>query len=173
MDDIVLRIPRKDRQRMEKGCTKCKDARLRRRYLIILNPAEGRSAADTARALKVNGSTVYRVAARFREGGEEGLIDGRVDNGDCKLTDAYLSTLWEVVSSSPLEHGWRRPTWTREMLVETMAEKTGIRIHVAVATLSVALQNIGVRRGRPKPTVESTWSNGRKRDAIAGDRGAG
>jgi len=62
---IIRKIPRKDRQRMEKGCTKCKDARLRRRYLIILNPAEGRSAADTARALKVNGSTVYRVAARF------------------------------------------------------------------------------------------------------------
>ncbi|HIQ22589.1 MAG TPA: helix-turn-helix domain-containing protein, partial [Planctomycetes bacterium] len=53
--------------------------------LIVLNLAEGRSVADTARALKVNRRTVYRVAARFREGGEEGLIDGRVDNGDCKL----------------------------------------------------------------------------------------
>ncbi|HIQ20688.1 MAG TPA: helix-turn-helix domain-containing protein, partial [Planctomycetes bacterium] len=69
MDDIVLRIPRKDRQRMEKRCGKCKDANLRTRYLIILNLAEGRSVADTARALKVNRSTVYRVAARFREGG--------------------------------------------------------------------------------------------------------
>ncbi|HIQ20276.1 MAG TPA: helix-turn-helix domain-containing protein [Planctomycetes bacterium] len=40
--------------------------------MIVLNLAEGRSVADTARALKLNRSTVYRVAPRFREGGEEG-----------------------------------------------------------------------------------------------------
>ncbi|HIQ21446.1 MAG TPA: hypothetical protein EYH34_09470 [Planctomycetes bacterium] len=76
-----------------------------------------------------------------------------------------------MVSSSPLEHGWRRAAWTREMLVETIAEKTGIRIHVA--TMSVALRKIGARRGRPKPTMESTWSKRRKEEAIAGDRGVG
>lgn len=156
MDGIVAGISRADKRRLERRCRKCKDGKLKTRYLIILNLAEGRSVTDTARALKVDRSTVYRVAARFREQGEDGLVDGRVDNGASKLNDEYLSVLWEVVASCPLEHGWKRPTWTREMLVETMEAKTGVRIHVC--TMSVALAKIGARRGRPKPIVESTWS---------------
>jgi transposase len=156
MDGIVPELSRGDKRRLEGRCRKCKDGKLKTRYLIILNLADDRSVADTASALQVSPSTVYRVAARFREQGEEGLMDGRVDNGNPKLTDAYLSALWEVVASCPLDHGWKRPTWTREMLVETMEAKTGVRIHVA--TMSVALDKIGARRGRPKPIVESTWS---------------
>jgi transposase len=124
--------------------------------LIILNLADGRSVADTVKALRINRSTAYRVAARFRDEGEDGLIDHRVENGEIKLDDDFLSTLWEVVESCPLKHGWKRPTWTREMLVSTMKEKTGVEIHVS--TMSVALAKIGARRGRPKPTVESPWS---------------
>jgi hypothetical protein len=53
-----------------------------------------------------------------------------------------------VVASSPRKHGWKRPTWTREMLVKTIFQKTGVHIHVA--TMSRALRRIGARRGRPK-----------------------
>src|SRR5262249_35606463 len=64
--------------------------------------------------------------------------------------------LYRTVRSSPQKHGWRRPTWTRELLVETMARKTGVRIHVA--TMSRALALIRARRGRPRPTVRCPWS---------------
>jgi transposase len=84
------------------------------------------------------------------------LIDRREDNGDDKLDERYLSTLWEVVASSPCEYGWKRPTWTREMLLETMVEETGVRMHVS--TMSRALRLIHARRGRPKPTVGCPWS---------------
>jgi transposase len=124
--------------------------------LIVLNLAEGRSALDTAKSLGVSRSTVYRVAERYREFGEAGLIDRREENGDGKLDECYLSTLWEVVASSPWEYGWKRPTWTREMLLATMEEETGIRVHVS--TMSRALSLIGARRGRPKPTVDCPWS---------------
>ena len=70
MDGIVPEMSRADKRRLEKRCRKLKDGDRKTRYLIILNLAEGRSVADTARALKVNRSTVYRVAARFREEGE-------------------------------------------------------------------------------------------------------
>jgi transposase len=164
MDVIVPEMSRADKRRWERRCRKCKDGKLKTRYLIILNLADGRSVTDTAKALKVDRSTVYRVAARFREQGEDGLVDGRVDNGESKLSDEYLSVLWEVVASCPLEHGWKRPTWTREMLVETMESKTGVRIHVS--TMSVALAKIGARRGRPKPIVESTWSKRAKNKRL-------
>jgi transposase len=106
--------------------------------------------------LEVNRSTVYRVAARFREAGEAGLVDRREENGDQKLDEVYLAILYRVVASSPRRYGWRRPTWTRELLVKTMTKKTGVKIHVA--TMSIALKRLGARRGRPKPTVECPWS---------------
>jgi transposase len=102
MDGIVAGIFRPDKRRLHRRCRKCKDGKLKTRYLIILNLADGRSVMDTARALKVDRSTVYRVAARFREQGEDGLVDGRVDNGGSKLNDEYLSVLWEAVASCPL-----------------------------------------------------------------------
>ena len=156
MDGIVPKMSRADKRRLEKRCRKLKDGDQKTRYLIILNLVEGRSVGDTANALKVNRSTVYRVAARFCEEDADGLIDHREGNGETKLDDSFLSTLWELVESCPLQHGWKRPTWTREMLVRTMEKTTGVRIHVS--TMSVALAKIGARRGRPKPTVESPWS---------------
>ena len=156
MEGIIPKLSRKDKRRLEKRCRKLKDGDRKTRYLIVLNLNDGRSVTDIAKALRVSRSTVYRVAAKFREDGEDGLIDHRESNGEEKLDDAFLSTLWEVVQSCPLDHGWKRPTWTREMLVQTMKKRTGVSIHVS--TMSVALAKIGARRGRPKPTVESTWS---------------
>jgi putative transposase len=134
----------------------CRQAGLKNRYLIIVNLVSGRSAAVTAEALQVGRSTVYAVAQRLRTAGEAGLVDRREENGPRKLDERYLATLYEVVRSDPPDHGWRRPTWTRELLEQTLRRQTGVRIHVA--TMSVALHHLGARRGRPKPTVGCPWS---------------
>jgi transposase len=164
MEDIVPKLRRCDKRRLKRRANGTDDRKLAIRYLIVLNLAEGRSASDTANSLSVSKSTVYRVAERYRRFGEAGLIDRREENGDNKLDECYLSTLWEVVESSPLEHGWKRPTWTREMLVETMWKKTGVRVHVS--TMSRALGLIGARRGRPKPTVDCPWSKRAKNKRL-------
>ncbi len=156
MDGIVPEMRRHDKRRLKRRARQTHDPKLAKRYLIVLNLAEGRSVTDTARALGVSRTTVYRVSDRFCELGEAGLIDRREENGDDKLDERYLTTLWEVVESNPLDHGWKRPTWTREMLVETMHRRTGVRVHVS--TMSRALELIGARRGRPKPTVRCPWS---------------
>jgi transposase len=156
MEGIVPRLHRREKRRLLKKARKCKDARLRIRYLIVVDLANGVSVSQTARVLGVARKTVYRVAERFREAGEAGLIDRREENGQEKVDQDYLGLLYATVQSSPREHGWRRPTWTREMLVETMFQKTGVRIHVS--TMSDALKRIGARRGRPKPTVGCPWS---------------
>ncbi len=75
------------------------------------------------------------------------MVDRREENGDRKLDEEYLFRLYEVVASDPEAFGWRRPTWTRELLMKTMYRETGIRIHVA--TMSRDLKAIGARRGRP------------------------
>lgn len=163
MDGIVPKLTRSIKRRLRR-LRSSKDDNLRTRCLIILNLSSGRSPTDTARALDVSRSTVYRVAKRFRTEGMDGLIDHRETNGNLVLTADFLSTLWEVVESCPLDHGWDRPTWTRELLVETMFTITGIRI--ALSTMSDALRQIGARRGRPKPIVHTTWSQRAKNKRL-------
>jgi transposase len=143
------------KEKMRKRFQHCRIASVRIRYLIIFNLVHGRGAREIQTILHVHNTTVYRVAKRFREHGEAALWDGRDDNGSEKLTEAYLGILDQVVRSSPLDHGWPRPTWTREMLVETLRRKTGVRIHVT--TMSRALAAIQARRGRPRPKVECPW----------------
>lgn len=65
-----------------------------------------------------------------------------------------------MVRSTPQAFGWRRPTWTRELLVETLVRKTGMRIHVT--TMSRALALVQARRGRPRPTVSCPWPKAAK-----------
>jgi transposase len=156
MDGIIAKLSRQQRRKLERTARRCQDAKLRIRYLIVVNLAAGRTASDTAAALNASSSSVYRVAHRFREGGEAGLVDRREGNGEEKLTEKFLYQLYEVVASSPQECGWERPTWTQELLIQTMVKKTGIA--VSRTTMSKALQTIGARRGRPKPVVHCPWS---------------
>jgi transposase len=143
------------KQRLLKRFQKCRQAGVRVRYLIIINVWNGRSAREIQKVLKVHNTTVYRVVKRFKERGEASLWDGREDNGREKLSEHFLAELDRVVRSNAQEHGWRRPTWTRETLVETMSRKTGVRIHVA--TMSRALALIRARRANPRPRVKCPW----------------
>ncbi len=133
---------------------------MRTRLLIIVNLASGRSPSDTASALGVSRTTVYRVAKRFKKLEEAGLVDRREENGQQKLTEQFLTQRHEVVASSPKRYGWRRPNWTQEMLIQTMARRTGVT--VSRTTMSKALHAIGARHGRPKPTVGCPWSKQRR-----------
>lgn len=156
MSSIVPKLRFFVKQQLLKDLRQCRSAELRVRFLIIINLNNGRTARETAKVLGIHNTTVYRVAQRFRDQGVWGLLDGREDNGTTKLDEHYLDILYRLVRSSPQDHGWRRPTWTRELLVKTLERKTGVSVHVA--TMSRALALIEARRGRPRPTVRCPWS---------------
>ena len=160
MTAIVLKVRYGVKERILKGLRRCRDAKVKLRFLVIVNLLNGRSVAEIERVLKIHNTTVYRIVKRFQAYGEAGLQDARVDNGLEKLNEEYLGQLYRIVRASPQDYDWPRPTWTRELLVETMARLTGIRIHVA--TMSRALAQIKARRGRPKPTVGCPWSKAAK-----------
>ncbi len=164
MDGILPKLRWIDKERLVEQMRRCRDARLKGHYLIIVNLINGRSPTETAAVLSIDRSTAYRVAQRFREQGEAGLLDRREDNGDLKLDKDYLCELYEVVRSNPEDYGWKRPTWTREMLVKTLKERMGVTIHAS--TMSRALKMIRARRGRPRPTVGCPWSKRRKNKRI-------
>ena len=87
-------------------------------------------------------------------------MDRREDNGEVKVDEAYLARLRDLVGRSPPDFGWRRPTWTRELLIEQMVREEGVRI--APSTMSRALKAIGARRGRPRPVVRCPWPRWRR-----------
>lgn len=156
MSSIVPAVRYSVKQKLLRNLRQCRDSRTELRYLIVVNLLNGRGAYPTTAVLGVHNTTVYQVAKRFRERGEWGLLDGREDNGTSKLDERFLTCLYEVVRARPPQFGWLRPTWTRELLVQTMVRETGVRIHVG--TMSRALALVEARRGRPRPTVRCPWS---------------
>ena len=160
MSCILPKLPFFVKQRLRKTFSHCRDAGTRIRYLVILQLDAGRSPPLIAAFFQVHRATVYRVATRFCHHGEAGLWDCRVHNGPRKLTPDFLTALDRLVRGSPQDHGWRRPTWTRELLLATLRRLGLGKVHVA--TLSRALQRIRARRGRPRPTVGCPWPKGRK-----------
>jgi transposase len=165
MEGILPALRWSVKERLLRNLRKCREAELRTRYLMIVNLMHGRGASHIAVVLRVARSTVYRVAERYRDEGELGLVDRRCDNGDRKVDDDFLVRLDTVVRGSPEDYGWPRPTWTRELLVKTMARLTGTRI--SLARMSIALQEIAARRGRPKPTVGCPWSPQQRNRRLA------
>jgi transposase len=173
MTTILPQLRFSVKQRLLQNFRCCRDAGTRTRYLILFKLQAGRSPEAIADFLGIHRDTVYRVAQRFRERGELGLLDGRRHNGANKLDRDFLSTLDRLVRGSPQGHGHRRPTWTRELLLLTLRSLGFPKVHVA--TLSRALARIRARRARPRPTVGCPWSKRRKarrlqqlRDLLAG-----
>lgn len=148
---------REEKEAFRAQVSRIKDAATRIRFLVILHTAEGHTQPEIAEMLACSIRTVARVQQRFREHGAEGLMDRRGDNGAAKITEDYVLALVEAVRGSPQDYGYPRPTWTQELLVKVMAERTGIRI--CVPTMSRLLRRLGIRRGMPKPTVGCPWSS--------------
>ena len=157
---IVPQVRRSFKDKLCRHLQACRDARLRTHYIIVVALLNGQSIRVLAGTLHVHRATIYRVAQRFREHGEVGLFDRREDNGQLKLDEAYLDALYRAVLNFPDAYGWRRPTWTRELLVQTLQRQTGVRVHVG--TMSRALRRLGARRGRPRPVVHCPWTQAAK-----------
>jgi hypothetical protein len=108
---------------------------------------------------------VNRVAARYDDYGVAGLYDRRGDNGTVKADEWFLSRLYDGVEGSPPDHGYPRPTWTRELLTKVMFNRTGVSVRPA--TMSRAPAAIGARRGRPRPAAGCPWPKRRRGKRLA------
>ena len=131
------------------------DAVMRCRCKIILSLVQGKAPTMIAKGGLCAKSQVYRVADRFIEYRPVGLADRREDNGENKVTDTHGVELLWLIEGLPQEYGYRRPTWTQELLVLVLAEQTGIR--VSVTTMCRLLRQLGIRLDRPKPTISCPW----------------
>jgi transposase len=158
------RLSHRERKEIRRRSMRASDAVMRCRCKIILSLVQGKSPTMIAQGGLCAKSQVYRVAQRFLEHGPAGLADRREDNGENKVTDAYGMELLRLIEGSPQEHGYRRPTWTQELLIIVLAERTGIR--VSVTTMCRLLRQLRVRLNRPKPTVNCPWPRSRRRRRL-------
>jgi transposase len=137
------------------------DVGFRLRCTIVLNLVRGESTEKMSQILGCSVSQVYRIAWRFVEEGEIGLADRREDNGETKVDESYQAELLRLVAEDcPQDHGYRRPTWTQELLLLVMEETTGIRI--SQSRMSRLLRELEIRLGRPKPVVGCPWNKARR-----------
>ena len=140
---------------------------VRRAQAVILR-SQGSSYGEVAQALEMGKATAHHAVRRYLAEGVAGLVDRREDNGPRKVDDGYLDALRSALERRACDCGWPRPTWTRELLILTLAARTGTR--VALCTLSRALRRIGARRGRPRPVVLCPLSARHRRRRLAGIR---
>src|SRR2546425_1412164 len=133
---------------------------LRCRCKAIVGLIQGKSPTMLAAGGLCSTSQVYRVAKRFVEHGLTGLADGREDNGDHKINETCEWELLIAVACSPRAYGYLRTTWTQELLVRVLAQRTGIT--VSTTTVCRLLQRHRVRLGRPKPIVGCPWKKARR-----------
>ena len=150
-----------ERRMVRNRAKSCVEAGLRNRCKVVLSLVAGNGARAIAKLGLCSISQVYRVAERFVEYGPPGLADQREDNGEMKADECYQAVLLDMVGqSSPRRHGYRRPTWTQELLILVLEKKTGIRINRT--TMSRVLKQLKIRLGRPKPIVGCPWKKQRR-----------
>jgi transposase len=153
-------LSRRERKEIRRRSMRSSDAVMRCRCKIILSLVQSKTPTMIAQGGLCAKSQVYRVADRFIEHGLVGLADRREDNGENKVTETYGMELLHLIEGSPQGHGYRRPTWTQELLILVLAEQTGIR--VSVTTMSRLLRRLGIRLNRPKPVVGCPWRKSRR-----------
>src|ERR1700722_10570919 len=162
-------VSSRERRRLRSVANGSPDAVLRVRCKVIIALVQGNSPGTIGKTKLASESQVYRVIARFQADGMAGLVDRREDNGDSQIDWEYESRLCEVVAGSPQDHGYRRPTWTQELLIKVLKKLSGIKI--SVTTMCRLLKRLGIRLGRPKPIVGCPWSKAQKTRRLNKIRG--
>lgn len=159
------RCTRAVRRKLRCWAMTSRDAGFRLRCMIVLNLVRGESTQRISDVLGCSLSQVYRIAWRFVEQGEIGLADRREDNGQTKVDESYQAELLRLVADdSPQDHGYRRPTWTQELLLLVMEQTRGIRI--SQSRMSRLLRELKIRLGRPKPVVGCPWNKARRKRRL-------
>jgi transposase len=154
------KMSQSQRKELRRLAMRAKDAGTRCRCKVVLALVQGKTPTMIAQGGLCAKSQVYRVAGRFITEGLAGLADRREDNGERKITPVYEGELLSLVEQLPQDFGYRRPTWTQELLILVLAER--VEISISVSAMSRLLRRSGIRLKRPKPIVSCPWKKARR-----------
>jgi transposase len=135
------------------------------RFHAVARLGLGRSSVQVALDLDIARSTVVVAAQRYVSEGIWGLYDKRRSNGRTKADETFRRRVAQLLTRTPEDFGWRRPTWTRELLCLQMEREK--RAQVSVCTMGRVLARIGARLGMPKPVVLCPWPRDARERRLA------
>jgi transposase len=156
---IVRHLPRAERRLLMRIVRKADEFATAMRFYAVALLGRGMSSPKIADILAIAVSTVVRAGHAYAAEGVAGLYDKRRSNGRPKADGAFRARVAELLRGTPEDFGWKRPTWTRELLC-LQAQREG-QAAVTVSTMGRVLARLGARLGMPKPVVLCPW----KRDA--------
>jgi transposase len=162
---IVPRIDRAERRDLWRIGRKSGDLATALRFCAVVLLGAGRSSPEVSDVLGIAISTVVRAGHAFVELGVEGLYDKRRGNGRRKVGRAFEARIAKWLQRTPDQFGWRRFTWTRELLC-LHARREGL-VEVSVTTMGRVLARAGARLGTPKPIVLCPWPRDTREARVA------
>ncbi len=131
---------------------------------ILLMLLTGLTQRGVARALGCARSTVTTVVSRFRQGGVVAIRDGRRDKHRLEKRDGILALLPRLTAKQPDDFGWKRTTWTVELVCVEVVHQLGVK--VSRSHMGRLLKEAGCRRMRPKPVVSKAPEDKEQQIAV-------
>lgn len=132
---------------------------------VILGYSLGQGCDRLSAVLGLAPSTVINIGLRYLKEGIQGLIDRRCFNGGRKVTKAFKEALLLIVSASPLDFKYSRPTWTRELLAKVLKALT--LIEVSRTTVGRICKELKINWKTARPICRCPWTKGKKKRKIA------
>ena len=140
-----MQITADQRRELEKTARTGQPAYVRRKALVLVNWADGRSVHEMARIFRVSRQSIYA----WRNGyGREGVKGLWVHRGRGRKAKADLEELASYVRQSPRRYGLRRTRWTLATLAETVPSLKGFSPFGVQKALARA--GFHYKRGQPR-----------------------
>ena len=88
---------------------------------VLLQVLQGYSPEDVIAILGLSRSCIYTWLRRYRAGGMKGLETQKAPGAPAVITEKMDEWLRQTVTgSTPVDHGYDTPLWTRDILAELL-----------------------------------------------------
>ena len=110
---------------------------------------QGYSPEDVIAILGLSRSCIYTWLRRYRAGGMKGLETQKAPGAPAVITEKMDEWLRQTVTgSTPVDHGYDTPLWTRDILAELLDKWFGVA--VSGRTVSLHLRRMGLSYQKPR-----------------------
>jgi transposase len=143
-----MRITVDQRRELEKTARTGQPAYVRRKALVLVNLADGRSVRELARLFRASRQSIYAWRDSYDREGVQGLW---VHPGRGRKPRADLQELATYVRQSPRRHGVSRTRWSLTTLAESVPSLKGF----TPFGVQKALRRAGFHYKRGQPSLHS------------------